>query len=65
MEATSVFFAVRSGNDVIPTIGESEKCFLWGPFTGYIVTSPAELSQFLCVIVFDPINPVVNPIPVL
>jgi hypothetical protein len=37
MEATSVFFAVRSGNDVIPTVGESERCFLWGPFTGYIV----------------------------
>jgi hypothetical protein len=29
------------GNDVIPTIGESERCFLCGPFTGYIVTSPA------------------------
>jgi hypothetical protein len=41
MEATSVFFAVRSGNGVIPTIRESERCFLCGPFTGYIVTSPA------------------------
>jgi hypothetical protein len=39
MEATSVFFVVRSGNDVIPTVGESERCFLWGPFTGYIVQS--------------------------
>jgi hypothetical protein len=41
MEATSIFFVVRSGNDIIPTIGESERCFLCGPFTGYIVTSPA------------------------
>jgi hypothetical protein len=45
MEATSVFFVVCSGNDVIPTVGESEKCFLWGPFMGYIVTSPAEIDS--------------------
>jgi hypothetical protein len=44
MEATSVFFGVRSGNDVIPTVGESERCFLWGPFTGYIVQSQWQLS---------------------
>jgi hypothetical protein len=36
MEATSVFFAVRSGNDVIPTVGESERCFLCGLLPGYI-----------------------------
>jgi hypothetical protein len=36
MEVTSVFFAVRSGNDVIPTVGESEKCFLCGLFPDYI-----------------------------
>jgi hypothetical protein len=35
MEATSVFFVVRSGNDVIATVGESERCFLCGPFPGY------------------------------
>jgi hypothetical protein len=29
MEATSAFFAVRSGNDVIPTVGESEVFSLW------------------------------------
>jgi hypothetical protein len=43
MEATSIFFAVRSGNDVIPTVGESERCFLCGPFTGYIVQSQWQL----------------------
>jgi hypothetical protein len=37
MEATSVFFGVRSGNDVIPRVGESERCFLCGLLTGYIV----------------------------
>jgi hypothetical protein len=36
MEATSVFFAVRPGNDIIPTVGESERCFLCGLLPGYI-----------------------------
>jgi hypothetical protein len=36
MEAPTVFFAVRSGNDVIPTVGDSERCFLCGMLPGYI-----------------------------
>jgi hypothetical protein len=47
MEATSVFFVVRSGNDIIPTVGESERCFLWGPFTGYIVQSYGDSYQLV------------------
>jgi hypothetical protein len=60
MEATSVFFAVRSGNDVIRTVGESERCFLCGLLTGYIVqsqrqpavTSPA-VKKLVKWLVFD------------
>jgi hypothetical protein len=45
MEATRVFFVVRSSNDVIQR--ESERCFLWGPFTGYVVQSYGDSDQLV------------------
>jgi hypothetical protein len=56
MEATSVFFAVCSGNDVIPTVGESERCFLCGLLPGYIAgcwRPPKEIVKEIVRLVFD------------